>query len=181
MRFNKKIKTVIVLLIAIIVSVPLGIVIANEHAEKYCYVVFRRQIVLAEDVVFEDGFNTNNHDGPLYITKGTAGYITDEANYNADDSGEEFIHAVFPASDGEFIDVLLSTDMPSDRNPSQLIDISKIESSQEVLSEYKQSREDLRTRIRNTRIAGALIGFAVSAVITVIVLVVNKKRSAVSD
>jgi hypothetical protein len=64
--------------------------------------------------------------------------------------------------------------MPSDRTPSQLIDISKIESSQEVLSEYKQSREDLRTRIRNTRIAGALIGFAVSAVITV-------KRSAVSD
>lgn len=71
--------------------------------------------------------------------------------------------------------------MPSDRTPSQVIDISKIESSQEVLSEYKQSREDLRTRIRNTRITGALIGFAVPAVITVIVLVVNKKRNAVSD
>ena len=174
-------KTVIVLLIAIIVTVPLGIVIANEHAEKYCYVIFRRQIILAEDVVFDDGYNTSFHDGPLYITKGTAGYITDEANYNADDSGEEFIHAVFQASDGEFIDVLLSTDMPSDRTPPLLIDISKIESSQEVLSEYKQSRVDLRTRIRNTRIAGALIGFAVLAVITVIVLVVNKKRRDVSD
>lgn len=71
--------------------------------------------------------------------------------------------------------------MPSDRTPSQLIDISKIESSQEVLSEYKQSREDLRTRIRNTRITGALIGFAVPVVITGIFLVVNKKRSGASD
>lgn len=71
--------------------------------------------------------------------------------------------------------------MPSDRTPSQVIDISKIESSREVLSEYKQSREDLRTRIRNTRIAGALIGFAVPVVITVVVLAVNKKRSVVSD
>lgn len=64
-------KTVIVLLIAIIVTVPLGIVIANEHAEKYCYVIFRRQIILAEDVVFDDGYGTSFHDGPLYTTKGT--------------------------------------------------------------------------------------------------------------
>ena len=171
---------VLISIVLLVCGTTLGLLLGNVFCHD-CYVLFRKDITLAEDVVFDDEYTTSVYGGPVVIEKGTKGSITDGADYRSDDAGEEYIHAFFTLSDGRGIDPLLSTDMPSDRNPSKLIDISKIESSQEVLSEYKQSREDLRTRIRNTRITGALIGFAVSAVITVVVLAVNKKRSAVSD
>ena len=177
---TEKVVKAIIAVVLVAAGTALGIATANLHAQKYCYVIFSKDITLAEDVVFEDGYSTYFHDGPVVITKGTSGYITDEATYGADDSGEEFIHATFLLDDGGSIGVLLSTDMPSDKHPDLLIDIQKIESSQEVLSEYKQSREYVRTSIRNTRIIGALIGFAVSAVIVVIVFVVNRKSETPS-
>lgn len=177
---TERVLKAIIAVVLVAAGTTLGIVAANLHAQKYCYVIFSKDITLAEDVVFEDEYSTYFHGSPVIITKGAVGSITDEATYNADDAGEEFIHATFLSSDGDWIDVVLSTDMPSDNPPTLLIDIQKIESSQEVLSEYKQSREYVRSSIRNTRIIGALIGFAVSAVIVVIVFAVNRKSETSS-
>ena len=177
---TNKIPKIILSIVLIAFGTSLGLFFGYVSSHS-CFVLFRKNITLAEDVVFDNEYTTHIYGGPVVISKGTKGSITDGADYRSDDCGEEYIHAFFTLSDGEGTDVLISTGMPSDLKPDLSIDISKIESSQEVLSEYKQSREDLRTRIRNTRIAGALIGFAVSAVITVVVLAVNKKRSAVSD
>ena len=177
---TNKIPKIILSIVLIAFGTSLGLFFGYVSSHS-CFVLFRKNITLAEDVVFDNEYTTHIYGGPVVISKGTKGSITDGADYRSDDCGEEYIHAFFTLSDGEGTDVLISTGMPSDLKPDLSIDISKIESSQEVLSEYKQSREDLRTRIRNTRITGALIGFAVPVVITIIFLVVNKKRSGVSD
>ena len=177
---TNKIPKIISFIVLIAFGTSLGLFFGYVSSHS-CFVLFRKNITLAEDVVFDNEYTTHIYGGPVVISKGTKGSITDGADYRSDDCGEEYIHAFFTLSDGEGTDVLISTGMPSDLKPDLSIDISKIESSQEVLSEYKQSREDLRTRIRNTRITGALIGFAVPVVITIIFLVVNKKRSGASD
>lgn len=177
---TNKIPKIILSIVLIAFGTSLGLFFGYVSSHS-CFVLFRKNITLAEDVVFDNEYTTHIYGGPVVISKGTKGSITDGADYRSDDCGEEYIHAFFTLSDGEGTDVLISTGMPSDLKPDLSIDISKIESSQEVLSEYKQSRENLRTRIRNTRITGALIGFAVPVVITIIFLVVNKKRSGASD
>lgn len=165
----------VLIILMIILSAPCGLLVSRilirvtGLSETY-----RREICLTENVTFDDPYTLKKNDGPVTISKGTVGSIHDEVNtVLGDNGGEEFIVSQFKATNGKSISVFISTDMETDFVPDYCININKIEDSQTILAEYKQSRDLYRARVRNLQINGVVIGLVVSTLLALLILAVN--------
>lgn len=170
---RKRLLTFVILLI--VLSAPCGLMISKVQIRLTCLSeTYNREICLVEDVTFDDAHTLEKYNGPVTINKGSAGSIHDEVNsVLGDNGGEAYIVASFKASNGKTISVFISTDMETDFIPDYCIDINKLEDSQTILAEYKQSRDLYRARVRNIQIIGAVIGLAVSTLLALLILAVN--------
>ena len=168
---------IVLAVLLVILSIPLGILISKQYVYfSYISESYDREITLAEEIVLDDELTLFFHDNPVVLKKGDKGHIHDEVNSQlGDEVGEAYINARFSTNDGDYISVSISTDIESDDSPAgTVIDINKLESSQTILEEYKQSRERYHTKVRNSQITVTAIFVAIAVVIAAIVLMASK-------
>ncbi len=168
-------RLLVYVILMIVLSAPCGLLVSKMQIRLTCLSeTYNREICLAEDVTFDDFYTVEKNNGPVTINKGSIGSIHDEVNaVLGDNGGEEYIVALFKTSNEKAISVFISTDMETDFVPDYCININKIEDSQTILAEYKQSRDLYRARVRNLQINGVVIGLVVSTLLALLILAVN--------
>ena len=193
---KRKVTLIIRMIIWVIVVFAISIICArgklNGIAEEYT-----AKIVLKETIVFDEPEVVNKYGHDLTLNAGMRGTISDSIHYYGIQRTEcEYIETELHQEDGSNIPVLLTFDQGYEKAvlPSEdivhathdkyvlVIDISKIEDAENILSGYKETREKYYTSIRNTIIASAIISLSITiAGIAVIVFLYIKGRKTDSE
>lgn len=184
-------KICIVLLSFLLLSVASGYLI-SYLIERNIVVDYFQDIVIAEDIIIDDQelVDVYGDGGPIVISSGLHGRIEDSiAAIGGDTKGYEYINAYIYCANGKSLNVAISIDSEVDNDVMvvesgphpvssnsgldntnvrivyPVIGISKIDSYQRILSEYKQSREDYYSGIRAARIKGVVTGIITSLIL----------------
>ena len=149
--------------------------------------VYYKEVTVTEDIVFDDDATVpddvvsagddaiRKSCGAVKIPAGTTGTIRDLVNSRGDEVGTDRIRADFRLDDGTIIMAVIPADPDADIFSSgYVIDVNKIESGQAILSEYKQTRETYKTRVRNTWVLGTLIGIVSAILLSVFFMILNR-------
>lgn len=178
-------KSLILMILMIAACIAAGVLGAYSH-ERNIIEVYYKAVTVTEDIVFDDAAVADDvisdgddtvwkNGGTVTIPAGMTGTIRDMVNSRGDEVGNDRIRVDFKLDDGTIIMAVIPTDPDADTSFSgYVIDAGKIESGQEIISEYKQTRETYRTRVRNTWILGILIGIGSAIMLTVFFIVFNR-------
>lgn len=196
------------LLVFLLLSVSSGFIV-SQISERNIVVNYFRDIIIAEDSIIENQELTEIYgDGkPFTISSGMHGRIEDSiAAIGGDTKGYEYINAYIYDVNGSSLNVAISIDPDVDndviivesrpdlimsesnldntkiRIVYPVIGISKIDSYEEILLEYKQSREKYNFRIKAARMSGVATGFGMSIILCGgFVLLLRKTRTKHQD
>ena len=184
-------------------------VISSVMEAKHVGEFFRADITLKETVVFDDPHIVKLYGGPVTLEAGTTGEISDVIDYYGEKSGNKHIRASFDLDEDKTFSVKLDyetlgekdTDVIvetfdvninalDDSKPEEMttieiatpvININKINDSQKIVSEFKQTREKYYQKIKQTIIYGSIVAaikaLAVAVVIWLIKLIVRKEKA----
>jgi len=167
---------------------------------------YKTVITMKETVVFDDPNIVKQYGGPVTLEAGTAGEIFDVIDWYTEEHEHKHIKASFTLDEGEKFNVILGYEMESGKDTNVSIDtysgtinalddeseqytfeaatpvlnINKINDSQKIASEFKQTRERYYQRVKQTikdgSIIGAVVALAMVAVIWVVKLTVRKEK-----
>ena len=151
-----------------------------------------QDITIVEDIIIDDQelVDLYGEGGPIVISSGLHGRIEDSiASIGGDTKGYEYINAYIYDVNGKSLNVAISIDPEVNKDVMvvesgahsissnsgldnskvrivyPVIGISKLDSYQRILSEYKQSREAYYSEIRASRIKGVVTGIATSLIL----------------
>jgi len=167
---------------------------------------YKTVITMKETVVFDDPNIVKQYGGPVTLEAGTAGEIFYVIDWYTEEHEHKHIKASFTLDEGEKFNVILGYEMESGKDTNVSIDtysgtinalddeseqytfeaatpvlnINKINDSQKIASEFKQTRERYYQRVKQTikdgSIIGAVVALAMVAVIWVVKLTVRKEK-----
>ena len=181
----------LMLFVFLLLSVISGFIVSHI-SERNVVENYFRDIIIAEDFVIENQELTEIYgDGkPFTISSGMHGRIEDSiAASGGDTKGYEYINAYIYDVNGSSLNVAISIDPDVDNDVMvvesepdlimsesnldntkirivyPVIGISKIDSYEEILLEYKQSREIFNSRIKVARMSGVATGIGMSIIL----------------
>ena len=168
-------KSLVVLILMIAACVAAGVLGAYSHERNIVEVLYR-DVTVTEDIVFDDDETVEKYGGAVTIPAGMTGTIRNMVNSKGDAAGEGLIRAEFKLDDGTFIMAAIPADPDADTGSYRfVIDVNKIESGQMILSEYRQTRETYKTRVRNTWVLGILTGIVSAILLTAFFVILNRQ------
>lgn len=168
-------KSLVVLILMVAACVAAGVLGAYSHERNIVEVLYR-DVTVTEDIVFDDDETVKKYGGAVTIPAGMTGTIRNMVNSRGDAAGEGRIRAEFKLDDGTFIMAAIPADPDADTGSYRfVIDVNKIESGQTILSEYRQTRETCKTRVRNTWILGILTGIVAAILLTAFFVILNRQ------
>ena len=168
-------KSLVVLILMIAACVAAGVLGAYSHKRNIVEVLYR-DVTVTEDIVFDDDETVEKYGGAVTIPAGMTGTIRNMVNSKGDAAGEGLIRAEFKLDDGTFIMAAIPADPDADTGSYRfVIDVNKIESGQMILSEYRQTRETYKTRVRNTWVLGILTGIVSAILLTAFFVILNRQ------
>lgn len=188
---KSKITICLVFLVFLLLSV-ISAFIVSQISERNIVENYFRDIIIAEDFMIENQELAEIYgDGkPLIISSGMHGRIEDSiATIGGDTKGYKYINAYIYNVNGSSLNVAISIDpnvdndvMVVESDPRSImpesnldnakirivypvIGISKIDSYEEILSEYKQSRENYNSRMKTARMSGVVTGIGMTIIL----------------
>lgn len=177
-------------LIMIILFVVIGLFEAHKYGCSNVFEVYEKEMVLTKDVDFSDEVTMSHYGNPVRLSVGTTGMIYDVVNYFSDDYGKDYMRVTFILDDTSEFVTAVSVDPEAERKTEPLtqatiIDISNIETPNEVVEEYKLTRDKFEVRKTRLKYEGATIGLAISIIIVIIISVIicafRKKNKSVTS
>lgn len=164
-------------IISVILAILLGIVISN-CCLLFVFESYDKEISMAEELVFDDQRIIELYGEPIILSKGMKGRIVDIIDCHGDTMGYENINVHFVVGDGKPVSAVISFDRAIDStvlvlnegiiDVRPIFDISKIESSQTILLEYKNSRERYLKTTQTIRVIGTTVSLVVAMGLSVI-------------
>lgn len=175
----------IVIIFLLIIIIPGGIFVTKMNTDGISEIYYK-EITLTEDIVLDDQQFIEFYGNPITLAAGMKGQIVDVVDCNGDTKGYEYINTRFNMSDGFIISVAISIDPEAETTVIKTFDsnvtdilvvfsINKVESYQNILSEYLQTRENYHKRVRNEWIKGTVITITVAAAAVAAACFVNKR------
>lgn len=172
MRQKNLVFLIICLVLLMVVSIPFG-VLFSDFVPGRISVLYSTEFTIAEDVTLQgnDDYDT------LVLTKGLTGSITDGVDSRlGDDAGERYMHACIGLNDGTSITLFIDTDTTVNDRQGSVIGIDKIENAEKILSEYKASREECRSKALIKRMVCCAVSFLISVSVSCIFLRIYYKQ-----
>lgn len=180
---NRKIGLIIVICILILSGTLGGYLVACYYSSHWIAELYYREIVFADDIVFDEQEAVAFYGNTVLISAGSRGAISEVVDYYGDTKGYELINVHMTAND-QYVEVALdiSTDAVKRVEGNVLITgIDIVESSEKILAEYEQIHDKINKRVISVRVIGTTIGFAISVVISAALLVTSLKHSKKSS
>lgn len=166
---------------------------------------YKTGITMKETVVFDDPHIVKQYGGPVTLEAGTAGEIFDVIDWYTEEHEHKHIKASFTLDEGGKFNALLGYEMESGKDTDVSIDtyngsinafydaeqntfeaatpvlnINKINDSQKVASEFKQTHERYYQRVKQTikdgSIKSVIVALAMAAAIWLVKLFVRKEK-----
>ena len=180
----------------------------NKAARKAKQITegYKTRITLKETVVLDDQDIVDQYGGPVTLEAGTAGEIFEPIDWFIAKHQYKHIQASFPTDEGR-INVILGYEMENEKDTdvnveiynasinvldeekeqgktlqvaTPVININKINDSQKIVSEFKQTYERYYQRVNQTLIKGSIIGaicaFAMVAAVWLIKSIIRKEK-----
>lgn len=190
---KSRITICLVLLVLLLLGVFSGYIVL-QISERHIVENYYRDITIAEDIIFDNQelIDVYGAGEPISLTAGMQGYIADSVTpIGGDTKGFEYIDAYIKGVNGKALNVAISinpevdkdvlvvesrpyptvSESSLDNSPVRIvypvIGISKIDSYQEILSEYKMSREKYNSRIMVAKMVSITTGFVLSVILCV--------------
>lgn len=186
MKFSKLL--LLFLIISLITSGVLAGYIVSRLHDPWISGIYYKRIILSEDVVFEQPEAIDYYGDIVIIPAGTQGNISDSVSLYGDTKGYDLINVHLAEVNGKSYDVALSFDNETDTRINEartlIFDIGYIESSEIILSEYKNSREVYFAQVRNSRVICQIVGLSVSGILSIVFFIIyvelKKQNKSVS-
>lgn len=166
----RRIRSVFVIssFVFLVLCISLSLIISNM-CKKKTDITYQREIVLINNVCFDDDSTILNYGEPVVIPAGTKGLIIDKIDYWGDELGTDLIRVDFKLSDGSvFWGAISFSGTHEEKSSRSIIDINDISDSENVLSEYLDSREAYYSHINRIPIVCLALGVCIS-IVTIIV------------
>lgn len=181
---NRKIGLIIVICILILSGTLGGYLVACYYSSHWIAEQYYREIVFADDIVFDEQEAVAFYGNTVLISAGSRGVILEAVDYYGDTKGYELINVRMHSANDQYVEVALdiSTDAVKRVEGNVLITgIDSVESSEKILAEYEQIHDKINKRVISVRVIGTTIGFAISVVISAALLVISLKHSKKSS
>ena len=149
-------KYVILFALLIPVLIVTDFVVIN-HINDYVFERYEKEVLLTEDIVFDDELTVTLFGRPIMLNKGMSGMIVDQVDHNGDDGGEKYMHVQFNLYDGRVFSSLIETTKDVDDSLEKTIKIDQIESGETIVSEYKETRNRYYEKIKRNNTIGIVI------------------------
>lgn len=176
-------KIVYISVIIVVIFSLIGFCVGNYCSTwivEYC----KYDAVTAEEMVFDEPEIIEQYGRKLVIKEGTRCRVYDAIAYTGDLNGYEYIDADLILGNSRSIKVAISFEHgpekavypATDIFPHSLddyiivFDVGKLESSQVVLDEYKQTYKSYYSRVNGAKIKGISIGAGIALAISAIVI-----------
>ena len=183
-------KLLIISTILLFVTVSFYGIIRSVNNAKRMFASFHADITIKETVVLDNQDVLKVYGGPVTLEKGMTGKILDYFSLNREIRGYEHIHAQFAIKKGTIIEVILEFE-PEENEAAEKtygneteecfiqentiasspnrIRIDKIENYQELISEFKQIRDDYYQKVKQTIVSGSVFAVIIAIVLVAIV------------
>lgn len=208
MKIKSSNKILVISTILMFLLVTANGVISSVMEAKHVGEFYRADITLKETVVFDDPHIVKLYGGPVTLEEGEAGEISDvidsydgrhrnkhiRASFDLDEDKTFSVKLDYETLGEKDTDVIVETfdvniNALDDSKPEEMttiefitpaININKINDSQKIVSEFKQTRERYYQRVNQTIIDGSIIGavvaLAMAAAIWLVKLFVRKEK-----
>lgn len=208
MKIKSSNKILVISTILMFLLVTANGVISSVMEAKHVGEFYRADITLKETVVFDDPHIVKLYGGPVTLEAGEAGEISDvidsydgrhrhkhiSASFVLDEDKTFSVKLDYETLGEKDTDVIVETfDMNinalDDSKPEEIttieittpvININKINDSQKIVSEFKQTRERYDQSIKQTIISGSIIAavkaLAIVAVVWLVKLIARKEK-----
>ena len=206
MKTKSQIKLLILSTVLMFLLITAYGVIDSWHNSRSITEGYKTGITMKETVVFDNPHIVKQFGGPVTLEAGTEGEIFDVIDWYTEEHEHKHIKAGFALDEGEKYNVILGYEMESGKDTDVSIDtysgtinalddeseqytfeaatpvlnINKINDSQKIASEFRQTRERYYQRVKQTIINGSVIGavvaFAMASAIWVVKLAVRKEK-----
>ena len=190
MKIIMKNKLLIISTILLFVTVSFYGIIRSVNNAKRIFESFQADITIKETVVLDNQDVLKDYGEPVILEKGMTGKILDSCELNWEIRGYEHIHAQFAIKKGTIIEVILEFE-PEENEAAEKtygneteecfiqentiasspnrIRIDKIENYQELISEFKQIRDDYYQKVKQTIVSGSVFAVIIAIVLVAIV------------
>lgn len=187
-------KLLIISTILLFVTVSFYGIIRSINNAKRMFATFQADITINETVVLDNQDVLKVYGGPVILEKGMTGKILDSFELNWEIRGYEHIHAQFTIKKGTIIEVILEFE-PEENEAAEKsygneteecfiqeniiasspnrIRIDKIENYQELISEFKQIRDDYYKKVKQTIVSGSVFAVIIAIVLVAIVWIIR--------
>lgn len=171
MKFSRRI-LIALSVIMLILSVALGIVRSTTRSRS---AIFGKEIALGEDVTLDDPYIVDAYGSAITLKKGTSGEASDVIDSSGDTLGYEYINAHF-MYEGTILQVAIAinpevnsaTEYRTNVVTIPVISIYSIESYNDVLDEYEQSRDVYYSSVNSSRISGVVTSLIISLIVLLV-------------
>lgn len=182
--------------------------IKSTRKAKSIHESYKASISLKESVVFDDKHIIKIYGEPIVLEAGTVGEIFDVFDSYSEEHGNRHIRVEFSLDENKTLDAILDYETVSEKDTGVVVDtydatinvlddekeqekktyevatpvlnINKINDSQKIASEFKQTRERYYQAVKQTRIKGsvwgAIVALALVAIIWCVKLIVRKEK-----
>ena len=194
MKTIMKNKLLIISTILLFVTVSLYGIIRSINNAKRMFASFQADITVKETVVLDNQDVLKVYGEPVTLEKGMTGKIFDSFELNGEIHGYEHIHAQFAIKKGTILYVILELE-PEENEVAEnsygneteerfiqestvasyppKIRIDKIENYQELISEFKQIRDDYYQKVKQTIVSGSVFAVIIAIVLVAIVWIIR--------
>lgn len=194
MKIIMKNKLLIISTILLFVTVSLYGIIRSINNAKRMFASFQADITVKETVVLDNQDVLKVYGEPVILEKGMTGKIFDSFELNGEMHGYEHIHAQFAIKKGTILYVILELE-PEENEVAEnsygneteerfiqestvasyppKIRIDKIENYQELISEFKQIRDDYYQKVKQTIVSGSVFAVIIAIVLVAIVWIIR--------
>lgn len=208
MKIKSSNKILVISTILMFLLVTANGVISSVMEAKHVGEFYRADITLKETVVFDDPRIVKQYGRPVTLEAGTAGEVFDIIDSYGERHERKHIRASFALDEDDKFEVILGYEMESGKDTDIIIDtfevnknalddskpeeittiefvtpainINKINDSQKIVSEFKQTRERYDQSIKQTIISGSIIAavkaLAIVAVVWLVKLIARKEK-----
>lgn len=187
-------KLLIISTILLFVTVSFCGIIRSINNAKRMFATFQADITINETVVLDNQDVLKVYGEPVTLEKGMTGKIFDSFELNGEIHGYEHIHAQFAIKKGTILYVILELE-PEENEVAEnsygneteerfiqestvasyppKIRIDKIENYQELISEFKQIRDDYYQKVKQTIVSGSVFAVIIAIVLVAIIWIIR--------
>ena len=174
MNNKKRILFVVLIVLLFAESIPFGNICAKAYVKNGLFQIYKKEIVLANEVIIDDQQTVDKYGGSLVLPSGISGYISDKIDYWGDERGYDFIDASLTLNDGNIIDIAIALNAGSICPSVPTIDITNVEDYNTIKEEYKLSRETYFSSINKANICGLVLGALIPLILSISVWLIDR-------